>query len=156
MLESLKQFLGEVTGERKHQAHFADGDYRLAAAALLIHAKTIDGEISEFDRQKLHGLLKPRFDLDDAATAELIEQAARADREAIDLYHFTSVINRALDDNGRRRVVEMMWEIVYAYGPVTDFEENLMWRASDLLGVSSRDRIELRRRVAAARGSGTG
>jgi len=31
---------------------------------------------------------------------------------------------------------------------VNEFEDNLMWRAADLLGVSSRDRIALRRRVA--------
>ena len=54
-----------------------------------------------------------------------------------------------MDEAGRRRVVEMMWEIVYVDGRVTEFEENVLWRASDLLGVSSRDRIELRRRIAA-------
>jgi len=42
----------------------------------------------------------------------------------------------------------MMWEIVYADRKVTEFEENLIWRAADLLGVSSRERIELRRLVA--------
>jgi len=42
----------------------------------------------------------------------------------------------------------MMWEIVFADGRVNEFEDNLMWRAADLLGVSSRDRIALRRRVA--------
>jgi len=41
-----------------------------------------------------------------------------------------------------------MWEIVYADGRVTEFEDNLLWRAADLLGVSSRERIELRRNVA--------
>ena len=45
-----------------------------------------------------------------------------------------------------------MWEIVYADGRVTEFEDNLLWRAADLLGVSSRERIELRQQVAAARG----
>jgi hypothetical protein len=45
-------------------------------------------------------------------------------------------------------MVEMMWQMVYADHQVTEFEENLLWRAADLLGVSSRDRIELRRRVA--------
>jgi uncharacterized tellurite resistance protein B-like protein len=47
-------------------------------------------------------------------------------------------------------MVEMMWEIVYVDGRVTEFEENVVWRAADLLGVSSRERIELRQRVAAA------
>ena len=42
----------------------------------------------------------------------------------------------------------MMWELVYADGHVSEFEENVVWRAADLLGVSSRERINLRRRVA--------
>ena len=81
-------------------------------------------------------------------------EATEAEHEAIDLYHFTSLINRSLDEDGRRRIVEMMWEIVYADGRVTEFEDNLIWRAADLLGISSRERIELRQRVAAERGTG--
>jgi uncharacterized tellurite resistance protein B-like protein len=42
----------------------------------------------------------------------------------------------------------MMWELVYADGNVTEFEDNVVWRASDLLGISSRDRLELKHRVA--------
>ena len=76
----------------------------------------------------------------------------RPSSEAIDLYHFTSLINRSLDEDGRRRVVEMMWEIAYADGRAGDFENNLIWRAADLLGVSSRQRIELGQRVASRRG----
>jgi uncharacterized tellurite resistance protein B-like protein len=37
---------------------------------------------------------------------------------------------------------------VYADGRVSEFEENVVWRAADLLGVSSRDRMELKQRVA--------
>jgi uncharacterized tellurite resistance protein B-like protein len=77
----------------------------------------------------------------------LIEAATAADREAIDLYRFTSLLNRSLDEAGRLRIVEMMWEIVYADGKVNEFEDNVIWRAADLLGISSRDRIEMRRRV---------
>jgi len=44
-------------------------------------------------------------------------------------------------------VIEMMWEIVYADGRRGELEDNLLWRAADLLGVSPRERIELRRRV---------
>jgi uncharacterized tellurite resistance protein B-like protein len=83
----------------------------------------------------------------------LVVEATEAEHEAIDLYHFTSLINRSLDEDGRRRVVEMMWEIVYADGRASEFESNLVWRAADLLGISSRERIELGRRVANQRGS---
>jgi hypothetical protein len=32
---------------------------------------------------------------------------------------------------------------------VNEFEENIIWRAADLLGVSSRQRVELRQRIMA-------
>jgi uncharacterized tellurite resistance protein B-like protein len=69
--------------------------------------------------------------------------------EAVDLYHFTSVIMRSVNEAGRLRIIEMMWELVYADGQVSEFEDNVVWRAADLLGVSSRDRIDLKHSVAA-------
>ena len=152
MFETFKRFVSEFASGDKHTSHFAENDYRLAAAALLVHAAAIDGNVSELERAKLHAIIKRRFDLDEAATDELMLEATEAEHEAIDLYHFTSLLNRSLDEDGRRRIVEMMWEIAYSDGRITEFEDNLIWRAADLLGVSARERIELRERVAANRG----
>jgi uncharacterized tellurite resistance protein B-like protein len=69
--------------------------------------------------------------------------------EAVDLYRFTSLLNRALGEEERRRIVEMMWELAYADGRVNEFEDNLIWRVADLLGVSARERLTLRRQIAA-------
>lgn len=149
MLQLLKEFLGEVGAGAKPASRFDENDYRLAAAALLIHVMAIDGGESAVERDKLHAVLKRQFELDDDATVELIDAGLSADRDAVDLYSFTSLINRSLDEDGRRRIVRMMWEIVYADGRMNEFEDNVVWRASDLLGVSSRDRVELRRSVAA-------
>ena len=42
----------------------------------------------------------------------------------------------------------MMWDVVFADGVVSEFEENVVWRIAELLGVSNRDRIMLRQKVA--------
>ena len=154
MLESLRNFISDLTGGEKHPGRFEENDYRLAAAALLVHAAAIDGEISPVERDQLHAVIQRYFELDEEATSELVTKATAAENEAVDLYHFTSLINRSLDEAGRRRIVAMMWEIVYADGRVTEFEDNLLWRAADLLGVSSRERIELRQLVAETRARG--
>jgi len=154
MFDAFRKFLSDCSNGDKHPSRFADDDYRLAASALLVHAAAIDGEVSQVERDQLHDVIKRRFELDEAATNELMIEATQAEQQAIDLYHFTSLINRSLDEVGRRRIVEMMWEIVYADGRVTEFEDNLLWRAADLLGISSRDRIELRHHVAGARARG--
>jgi uncharacterized tellurite resistance protein B-like protein len=152
MLDLLKNLLSELSLGEKPGERFGDNDYRLAAAALLIHVSTIDGNMSDPERQKLHDVLKSGFGLDEDATAKLIDAATAVEHEAVDLFHFTSLILRALDEAGRLRIVEMMWEIVFADGRADEFEENVVWRAADLLGVSSRDRIALRNRIAAAAG----
>jgi len=154
MFQSFRKFLSDVADGGKHPIRFEPNDYRLSAAALLVHAAAIDGNVSEVERAKLHAIIKRRFDLDEAAADELLAEATEAEHEAIDLYHFTSLLNRSLDEDGRRRVVEMMWEIAYADGRVGEFESNLIWRAADLLGISSRDRIEFGQRAAGGRGTG--
>ncbi len=148
MFAAFKKFITEFVDGQKHPSQFADNDYRLAAAALFVHAAAIDGEMSQSERDKLRAVIKQRFNLDAAATDELIDKATAAEHEAVDLYHFTQLLNRALDEEGRARIIEMMWEIVYADGRRDELEDNLLWRAADLLGVSPRERIELRRRIA--------
>jgi uncharacterized tellurite resistance protein B-like protein len=148
MFAAFRNFVADFVDGEKQPSQFADDDYRLAAVALLVHAAAIDGDMSQIERDQLHAVVKRRFALDDGATDEVIDKATLAEHEAVDLYHFTSLLNRALEEEGRVRIIEMMWEIVYADGRRDELEDNLLWRAADLLGVSPRQRIELRRRIA--------
>jgi uncharacterized tellurite resistance protein B-like protein len=156
MLQAFRNFVAEIVDGGKHPSQFAENDYRLAAVALLVHAATIDGDMSPSERDKLHAVVKQRFGLDEAAADELIDKATQAEHESVDLYHFTSLLNRVLDEEGRTRIIEMMWEIVYADGRRGELEDNLLWRAADLLGVSQRQRIELRQRIATKAGENNG
>lgn len=147
MFEAVRKLLADLTEDGKHPSRFEEGDYRIAAAALLVHTATIDGNITRSERDRLHAVLKQRFNLDDETTDELVAEATEAERQAIDLYQFTARLNRSLDEKGRARLVEMMWQIVFADGAATEFEDNLIWRAADLLHVSREERIALRQRV---------
>src|SRR5882757_1672388 len=149
MLDGLRQFIADIVSPHADQDRaFDDTGYRLAATALLVHVVSLDGEPTEIEKRKLHALIESRFKLDAGTADKLIASATRVEGEAVDLYHFTSVIMRSVNEEGRLRIVEMMWELVYADGQVSEFEDNVVWRAADLLGVSSRDRIDLKHRVA--------
>jgi uncharacterized tellurite resistance protein B-like protein len=152
MLDGLRQFIADVVSPTAHQDRaFDDTGYRLAATALLVHVISLDGEPSEIEKRKLHSLIESRFGLDPGTADQLIASATLVEGEAVDLYRFTSVIMRSVNEEGRLRIIEMMWELVYADGQVSEFEDNVMWRAADLLAVSSRDRIDLKRRVAGSK-----
>jgi uncharacterized tellurite resistance protein B-like protein len=153
MLDGLRQFIADIVSPDAGQDRaFDDTGYRLAATALLVHVVSLDGEPTATEKRKLHSLIESRFGLDPGTADRLITSAMRVEGEAVDLYHFTSVIMRSVDEAGRLKIVEMMWEMVYADGQVTEFEDNVVWRAADLLGISSRDRIDLKHRVADRQG----
>ena len=154
MFDAIKSFVADLASCGKQAGDLDDQDLRVATAALLVHAAAIDGDISDAERDKLQNLLKLRFELDDDGAKALIAQATAADDKAVDLYHFTHLLNGSLDGNQRLRMIEMMWTIAYADGAVSEFEDNLIWRVADLLGVASAERIALRHRVAAQGGNG--
>jgi uncharacterized tellurite resistance protein B-like protein len=147
MFETLKTRIAHLIGAPAQ--HVRDDDYRLATAVLLVRAATGNNGLLADRRARLHELIKGGFALDETAASRLIAQAIEADLHAVDLYQFTSRITSSVDDEGRRRIVEMIWEVIYAGGRVGDFEQNFVWRVADLLNVSARERVELRRRVAA-------
>ena len=153
MFEAIRNFVAELADGEAQSGGLGDDELRIAYAALLVHAAAIDGAVSEAERGKLKSLAMQRFDLDDAAAADLIARATAADERAVDLYHFTRQLNERLDDAGRLRMIATMWTVAYADGVLSDYESNLIWRVADLLGVSQTERVALRQRAAAERGS---
>jgi uncharacterized tellurite resistance protein B-like protein len=156
MLDEIRRLFAELHVGGKPASHFDTDDCRVASAALMVHVATLEHDLTGPARSTLATLLKTRFSLTDALTDELIVAAVAADREAVDLYHFTHLLMGCLDEKGRLRVVEMLWEMAFADGSISEFEDNMMWRIADLLAVPQHDRIALRQQAAAGAGRAAG
>jgi uncharacterized tellurite resistance protein B-like protein len=152
MLDTIRTFLTELTSSSEKRS-FGEDDYRLAAAALLFHVIAVDGAVSAEEREALSALLQSRFELDAGDAATLVSAAETADKEAVDLYGFTSILKRRLDEDEREHLIELMWTLVFTDGKVHEFEDNLLWRVAELLGVSSQARIRLKQAVRGDAGS---
>ncbi len=143
MLDSLRRFFSDLSVS-KDRVSVGEDEVRVAAAALLFHVIAVDGEVSAEEKALLGDLLKRRFDLDVAETASLVAAAETADAEAVDLYGFTSVLKERLEAGDRERIIEMMWKLGFADGRLHEFEDNVIWRVAELLGVSTQARIRLK------------
>jgi uncharacterized tellurite resistance protein B-like protein len=152
MLDQLRNFARKL-GLEPPERHLNPDDTRLALAALLVHCASIDGAASEAERDSLHDLLSRSFGLTGADLDTLLKDAAAAEREAVDLYRFTSVLKRQLSEDERIRVIEDLWKVVYADGKSHEFEENLVWRVAELIGVHRQDRIAKKLAVAESKSS---
>lgn len=126
----------------------------LAMAALLVRASIIDDDLNRAELDRIAAVLTERFQLSADAVSKLIAEAREAEAKAVDLYRFTRVITENLDQEGRKGLIEMLWEVVLADGKVDEYEENLIWRVAELVGVSTRDRVLLRKAVEERQGAG--
>src|SRR5690606_32786509 len=114
---------------------------------LLFHVMDADGQRSEEERQRLKDGLSAAYGVTGVELDALMRAGEEADREAVDLYAFTSVLKRELDEEARAEFIRLMWEVVFADGEMHELEDNMVWRVAELLGVSSRVRVLLRKDV---------
>jgi uncharacterized tellurite resistance protein B-like protein len=152
MLDRLIAFLKDLPFDRDARKVPADDDPRVAAAALLYHVMNADGVRQDTEWDRVKSSLSEAYGVTGKELDDLVKAGAEADNEAIDLYAFTSVLNRHLDEEGKLAFIRLMWDVVYADGTLHELEDNTLWRVAELIGVDARDRVMARR--AAAQDSG--
>ncbi|WP_137129385.1 TerB family tellurite resistance protein [Rhizobium sp. FY34] len=147
MFDRILDFFQDLAADRPHDT-FAPDDPRVAFAGLCFQVMEADGRVSDTERQRLEALLRERYQLDKNQLQALIEAGQEAGSEAVDYYRFTSDLKRHLGPDECVALVGALWDLVYADGERSEMEDHVIWRIADLLGVSSRDRVVERQKVA--------
>ena len=153
MIDRLISFLRDIPGTSGRSAPVDRDDPKIAAAALMVHVMDADGVRLDAEKTMLLEALAETYGVEGSALDTLFSAGEKADQEAIDLYAFTSVLKRHLDETARTGFIELMWDVVYADGVVHELEDNIVWRVAELIGVDARDRIAARQRARAASAS---
>ena len=120
---------------------------RVATAVLLVEVARADFIVQPQEQAHLRQLLERQFDLSAAELDALMEQAeADADR-LISIQHITRLMNEHYDHAMKLRVVEMMWQLVYADGNKDHYEEHLIRQVAELLYLSHAEFIQARHKA---------
>jgi uncharacterized tellurite resistance protein B-like protein len=100
MLEQIRAFLSGLRGDEKSSVPDAS-DPDVAAVALFYHVIGADGVIDEAEAQTLKKMIAEEYAGSASSVGDLLAAGEAADRESVDLYAFTSVLNRSLDLEGK-------------------------------------------------------
>ena len=120
---------------------------RVATAVLLVEVIRADFSVQTSEKERLRQLLKQQFQLTPAELEALLDQAeADADR-LISIQHVTRLLNQHYDHAMKLRVIEMMWQMVYADGEKDHYEEYLIRQVADLLYISHSEFIQARHKA---------
>jgi uncharacterized tellurite resistance protein B-like protein len=146
MLNKLSNLLSAIIPPSS-DAYRSKHTLELAVAVLLIEVMQSDSK-SAFDEQTtILNILKQRFHLSDSEVAQLTEHGQQTSKSANDLHQFTSLINQELELPEKVRIIEYLWQVVYADGKISAHENHLMRRLVDLLHISQGDNIAAKMRI---------
>jgi len=120
----------------------------LAAAVLLLEVAYADGEFHRAEQELIGTLLKQHFQVDEEFQVELLELAQQARENSSDLHQFTKEINWEFSQPEKERIIEAIWQLVYADGRLSRYEVALMRQLGSLIGLSHRQLIDAKLRVA--------
>jgi uncharacterized tellurite resistance protein B-like protein len=119
----------------------------LATAILLIEVAEADFQNDASEAELIRRLLLDHLELDESQLDELLANARREADRLVSLQHLTRMMNEGMDQQGKLRVIELMWQVAYADGEKHHYEEHLLRQVADLLYVPHADFIQARHKA---------
>lgn len=149
----LRSIVNLLSGKPVEGVTRGDGGNRIniAACVILLEMAHADDDFSIIERDRVRRLLREELGIPDGEIEEVISTAEHAQREATDLWAYTSVINRNFNDGEKRSLIESAWRIAYADGRLDPGEDHLVHRLATLLHVDHAELIAAKLRARDAR-----
>jgi uncharacterized tellurite resistance protein B-like protein len=126
----MQRFKSGAEAEEKRQ-----DPLRLATAAILLDIAYADGNFTPAEDGDILGFLKRAFALDDGEARDLVAAAGEIRARTIDHFALTNYIRKNSPLERRVEIVRTMWRMVYGDGRLTDYENYLVRKLADLLGL---------------------
>jgi uncharacterized tellurite resistance protein B-like protein len=123
-----------------------------AAAIIMLEMAATDEHRDEDELAVIHNAMQDAFAIDRVELAQMLEDAEKLRREAVSLHEFTRDLKAHLDRAARDKLIEWLWRVAWADGRIDRYEEQLLRRLSDLLGVPHHEFIRRKHMAAPASG----
>ena len=124
---------------------FEPTELQIAVSKILVRTAKIDDEFHILEEQKILELLTKYFSLNDEDSKNLVKLGISEEKSATDLYAYTNTIKKSLELNERKKIIEMMWQIIVTDDNFDPYENNLVWRVAELIGISTRERVQIKK-----------
>ncbi len=115
------------------QVHNAERVLQIATATLLLEVVRADFEIQQSELDKIRLILSRQFKLNANELEQMITEAGENADRLVSLQHITRQLNEQFSEPEKNRVIEMMWEVVFADGNLDHYEEYLIRQVAELL-----------------------
>lgn len=114
-------------------------EHALALGILMVIAAKADGVFDEQEKESLKAVLAEEFNLSEAETDELLQQAIQGERDAIDLFSYARVLTKDRSYTERLTILKLLFRVIGADGEYAFEEEERIHKIAASMGVTAAD-----------------
>ena len=149
MVDKVWSKFSNILGVEEKVTKTAHNEMHIVTAALMIHVSFTHDDFSEAEKVSVLSCIQDHFDLDGNVAHQIVEKATGCHENAIDLYGFTRVIMKELEQEGQKDIVRLLYRVAFADKHLDHFEDQIIAKISGLLGIGVRDRVLIKQEVRA-------
>ena len=145
----MKSILNKIFQSSEPQSSNFDQEHalRVATATLLVEVSRADFVEQQSELDRMRQLMAKQFCLNQTELDELMNQAREGAEKLVSIQHITRLLNQNFDAPMKLRVIEMMWQVIYADGIKDHYEEHLIRQVCELLYVPHSKFIQARHKA---------
>ena len=147
MIKSLHSILSQMFAQKSDEPEGRKQGLNLVAAALMMEVARADFREDVVENERIFELLKQTFSLSPEETELLMEHAGEEVDESVSLYEFTRLINDRLDQEEKRLVIRLMWQVAFADTNLHRYEEHVIRKVAELIYLPTAELLRLRHEV---------
>lgn len=119
----------------------------LATCVLLLEMAHSDNDFSYEEAKAIREILEKDMGLSGDEINEILQEAEKEQAQAIDFWQYANLINDHYSDDEKRKVIEMVWKVVYADGKIDKYEDYLIHKIGYVLHLSQKELIDAKLKV---------
>lgn len=145
MKSKIKDILNSFfSSEAQNEDSSPDQD-KIATAVLFFEIAHADFDVTKEEEEDIKSSLIKFFDLSQEELGELLVTARKERDERSDIWLFTHHIKNNFNRKHKLKILDMLWQLVYSDGRMDKYEEVLMRKITNLLGLSHGEMIDSKR-----------
>lgn len=120
---------------------------QIATCIILLEVAKSDDEFSSIEKTTLTAILQKKFQLPVEAVEELMEVASRKRDASIDIWEYTHLINKNYTKEEKIKIVEAVWQVIYADQKLDKYEDHFVHKIAKLLQLRHEELIEAKLKI---------
>ena len=142
MFDKLEKFIkSQFSASEQEDPRQLDRRLMIATTVLFLEMAYADFELTDDEEKRIQNTLEDFFMLPTDNVVELMDLAKESRAEKNDLWTFAGLIKEHFSHSQKNQILEKLWILIYTDGTVDKYEDRLIRKITNLLGMEHGDMI---------------